>query len=265
MSKKAPVEIGVTSWLSIIDEEVPRYVCPIIKQELSTPCQIHACPLWAHNPKVYNCAGALSALKSTSSEERLAGASTSQRDKKGNLRSAADGKLSFHDLSYLYGFSRQRIEGYVNTGRLVMETLAPMFAHLSQATSNETQPTKRVGNPILFSHTNAVSHEEKYKDEAGEEVVEVTRVCICCEAVIAPDDEEMVIAVIERNEVAWCSRECAKELTIDAYLVSNRYKRHWTDVALSKDLIDERSRVREITQERMDALAAYAKKLGFQP
>ena len=195
-------------------------------------------------------------MKAANSEERLQATSANQREKRGTLRSAADGKLSFYDLAYLYGFSRQRIEGFVSYGRQVVETLAPLFAEVDVTAEREMKPAdRRLGSPTLFTYSSPSSH----VDEDGDE----TRVCICCETVIEPDDNELVLAILDRAEVAWCSRECAREFPIDAYLVANRYKRHWSSVALGKDTIDERSRVREITAERMDALKDLAEKQGY--
>lgn len=212
--------------------------------------------MWTPNKKVYSCIGAFGGMKAANSEERLQATSATQREKRGTLRSAADGKLSFYDLAYLYGFSRQRIEGYVSYGRQGVETLAPLFAEVDINAEREHKPaTRRLGSPTLFTYSSPSSH----VDEEGDE----TRVCICCETVIEPDDNELVLAVIDRDEVAWCSRECAKEFPIDAYLVANRYKRHWAQVALGKDTIDERSRVREITPKRMDALRDLAERQGY--
>lgn len=246
-----------TGWLSIIEAKPPRFYCSIIEEELSGPCQLRGCPLWTQNRKVYCCVGAFGSMKAANSEERLQATSANQREKRGTLRSAADGKLSFYDLAYLYGFSRQRIEGFVSFGRQVVETLSPLFSEVDVSGERKKKlPSKRIGNPTLFTHSSPVSY-------VDEETDDVTRVCICCESVIEADDSEMVLAILDRAEVAWCSRECAKELPIDAYLVANRYKRHWSSVALSKDPVDERSRVREITPERMKAMAKLATKQGY--
>lgn len=208
------------------------------------------------NPKIYCCAGAFASLKATNSEDRLSATSVAQREKRGTLRAAADGKLSFHDMSYLYSLSRQRIEGFVDFGKQIIETLTPLFADIDISGESPDRPaTRRLGSPNLFTFTNPSQH----SDEEGN----VTRVCICCEATIEADDNELVLAIIDRSEVAWCSRECAKEFPIDAYMVANRYRRHWTDVALEKDVIDERSRVREIDDERMEALKQLALKQGY--
>jgi hypothetical protein len=159
-------------------------------------------------------------------------------------------------MAYLFGLSRQRIEGFVAFGRQVVETLAPLFAEIDLTNNTTRLPTRRLGSPTLFTHTAPVSH-------ADPETGEVTRVCIACESPIEPDDSELVLAILDKAEVAWCSRECAKEFPIDAYLVSNRYKRHWANVAMGKDEIDERSRVREITGERMGILRHLAEKQGY--
>ena len=121
--------------------------------------------------------------------------------------------------------------------------------------SAEAAPKKRMGSPTLFTHAQPVAHTDKNG--------ETTCVCICCESIIEADDEERVCAYLDKYEVVWCSRECAKEFPMDAYLIANRYKRHWSSVALEKDEVDERSRVREITSERMNALKELAKKQGY--
>jgi hypothetical protein len=46
-------------------------------------------------------------------------------------------------------------------------------------------------------------------------------------------------------------------------MVANRYRRHYASVALAIDPIDERSRVREIDEERMEALKQLAIKQGY--
>jgi len=246
-----------TGWLQIIESEPPRFFCPIFKAELAGPCSLRGCPLWTANKKVYSCVGAFGGMKAANSEERLQATSANQREKRGTLRSAADGKLSFYDLAYLYGFSRQRIEGFVSFGRQVVETLAPLFAEVDVTGERDSkQPTSRLGSPTLFTYTSPSSYVDP---ETGD----VTRVCICCETIIEPDDDEFVLTILDRAEVAWCSRECAREFPIDAYLVANRYKRHWTSVALAKDPVDERSRVREITPERMKAMEQLASRQGY--
>ncbi len=246
-----------STWLQIIESEPPRFWCPVIDARLTSPCSLRGCPLWTSNVKAYHCAGAFSGLKASNSEERLQATSASQREKRGTLRSAAEGKLSFYDLAHLFGLSRQRIEGFVAYGRQVMETLAPLFAEIDLTNDVNRVPTRRLGSPTLFTHTAPVAHVDPQTDE-------VTRVCIACESVIEPDDNELVLAILDKAEVAWCSRECAKEFPIDAYLVSNRYKRHWVGVALAgKNEIDERSRVREINGERMGILRHLAEKQGY--
>ena len=248
-----------TGWLHIIEGEPPRFFCPLFKAELAGPCNVRGCALWTSNRKVYSCVGAFGGMKAANSEERLQATSANQREKRGTLRSAAEGKLSFYDLAYLYGFSRQRVEGFVGQGRQVVDTLAPLFAEIDLTGDRESKDAKqRLGSPTLFTHSGPVSFTDP---ETGD----VTRVCICCETVIDPDDNELVLTILDRSEVAWCSRECAREFPIDAYLVANRYKRHFSSVALAKDPVDERSRVREITPERMEALAALAKKQGYYP
>lgn len=256
-TKKDGSTAANSTWLQVIESEPPRFWCPVIDSQLTSPCSLRGCPLWTSNVKAYNCAGAFSGLKASNSEERLQATSANQREKRGTLRSAADGKLSFYDLAYLYGLSRQRIEGFVSYGRQVIETLAPLFAEIDLTNNNQTRlPGRRLGSPTLFTHTAPVSY-------ADPETGEVTRLCIACESVIEPDDGELVLAILDKAEVAWCSRECAKEFPIDAYLVSNRYKRHWANVAMAKDEIDERSRVREITGERMGMLRHLAEKQGY--
>lgn len=245
-----------TGWLAVIESEPPRFFCPIVEEQLTSPCRLRGCPLWTPNTKVYSCVGAYGGMKAANSEERLQATSANQREKRGTLRSAADGKLSFYDLAHLYGFSRQRIEGYVSHGRQSVETLAPLAREVDVSADHDSKPAdRRLGSPTLFTY----SAPSSYTDEDGDE----TRVCICCEEVIEPDDNELVLAILDRAEVAWCSRECAREFPIDAYLVANRYKRHWSQVALGKDTIDERSRVREITPERMQALKELAEKQGY--
>jgi hypothetical protein len=194
-------------------------------------------------------------MKAANSEERLQATSATQREKRGTLRSAADGKLSFYDMSYMYGLSRQRIEGYVSYGRQIIETLTPLFMEVNVGGDAESQPKKRLGSPTLFTHAQPVSHTDKDGN--------TTHVCICCESVIDPDDEERVVSYLDKYEIVWCSRECWHEFPLDAYLIANRYKRHWSSVALEKDEVDERSRVREITTERMNALKELAKKQGY--
>ncbi len=247
-----------TSWLQVIESTPPKFHCPVIEEDLTGPCGIHQCWLWADNPKVYNCAGAFGSMKAANSEERLMATSTAQREKRGTLRSAADGKMSFYDMAYLFSYSRQRIEGYVNTGKSTIETSAPVFSMVGGTSGDKTKPQRRLGSPYLFTKTSPTSYIDP------ENVEEVTRVCVCCESVIDPDDNEAVIAVLDRAEVAWCSRVCTKELTIDGYLVSNRYKRHYSSVALGKDPVDERSRVREITTDRFEALTKLATEQGYQ-
>lgn len=245
------------NWLQVLDEEAPRFHCPVIDATLMGPCQLRNCPLWIANPKVYCCTGAFASLKASNSEDRLSATSAAQREKRGTLRAAAEGRLSFHDVSYLYAMSRQRVEGHVDFGKQVMDTMTPLFADVDVSGENPNRPaTKRIGSPNLFTLTGPINH----TDKDGE----VTRVCVCCETTIEPDDTEMVLAIIERSEVAWCSRECTKEFPIDAYLVANRYKRHWTAVVMgSKDEVDERSRVREIDEDRMEALRQLALKQGY--
>lgn len=249
-----PVNSG---WLSVLDEEAPHFHCPVIDATLVTSCQLRGCPMWVANPKVYCCAGAFASIKASSSEDRLSATSSAQREKRGTLKAAASGKLSFHDMSYLYSLSRQRIEGYVDFGKQVIDTLLPLFADIDISGDNpERAATKRLGSPALFTLTQPVN----YVDKEGD----VTRVCISCEAVIEPEDTELVLAIIDRYEVAWCSRECAKELPIDAYMVANRYKRHWAAVALKTDPVDDRSRVREIDEDRMEIIRDLAIKQGYE-
>jgi len=247
-----------TGWLQVIESEPPRFCCPVIQTELTSPCQLRGCGLWTANPKVYCCVGAFASMKAANSEERLQATSATQREKRGTLRNAAEGKLSFYDLSHMYGFSRQRIEGFVTHGKQIIETLTPLFAEveLSGESTSSVACSRRLGSPTLFTHSAPVSYTDTTSGDT-------TRVCICCESPIESDDDEIVLAVLDKAEVAWCSRQCASEFPIDAYLVANRYKRHWTDVALARDEVDERSRVREITPERMDALKALAKRQGY--
>ena len=246
----------VTNWLNIIESEAPKFHCPVIQADLMGPCNLRGCVLWTSNTKHYNCTGAYSAVKAANSEERLQATSATQREKRGTLRAAADGKLSFHDLAHLFNLSRQRIEGYVEHGHQIISTLTPLFADVDvTGEAHGTYASKRLGAPFLFTHTSPVSH------AVGDDV---TRICVCCECTIGPDDNELVLAILDRSEVAWCSRECAKEFPIDGYLVANRYKRHWVGVVFPKgDQVDERSRVREITDERMEALRNLAKKQGY--
>lgn len=245
-----------TGWLQVIESEPPRFRCPVMDIELMGPCGLRGCVLWVMNPKVYDCVGAFAGMKAANSEERLQATSATQREKRGTLRSAADGKLSFYDMAYMYGLSRQRIEGFVSYGRQVMEALTPLFAEVDPQGDDNGAATRRLGSPTLFTHSAPVAHTDPQTGET-------TRVCICCESVIEHDDDEVVVAIIDRAEVTWCSRECAKEFPIDAYLISNRYKRHWTSVALTQDTVDLRSRVREITTERMATLRDLAKKQGY--
>lgn len=248
-----PVNSG---WLQVLDEEAPKFHCPVINATLVSSCQLRGCPLWVANPKVYCCTGAFASIKASNSEDRLSATSVAQREKRGTLRAAADGKLSFHDMSFLFSLSRQRIEGFVDFGKQIVETLTPLFADIDISGESPDRPaTKRLGSPNLFTLTHPINHTDKNGD--------VTRVCICCETVIEPDDSELVLAIIDRYEVAWCSRECAKEFPIDAYMVANRYRRHYASVALAIDPIDERSRVREIDEERMEALKQLAIKQGY--
>lgn len=247
---------GQSSWLNVIENEAPRFHCPVIQADLMGPCNLRGCVLWTSNPRSYNCVGAYSSVKAVNSEERLQATSATQREKRGTLRAAADGKLSFHDLAHLYNFSRQRVEGFVEHGSQVISTLTPLFADVDvTGEAHGKFASKRLGAPVLFTHTSPVSN------TVGDDA---TRVCVCCECIIEPDDTEMVMAILDRSEVAWCSRECAKEFPIDAYLVANRYKRHWVGVCQPKgDPVDERSRVREITDERMDILRGLAQKQGY--
>jgi hypothetical protein len=195
-------------------------------------------------------------MKASHSAERInLGGS---KEKRSTLKAAASGKLSFHDLAYVYNMSRQRVEGVVALGKQVMEVLSPLLARIDPTIARaEDHPTKRLGSLGVFSYSGPTAHllqgANKYK-----------RVCVCCESIVDPDDEDMVTAVLDaKSEVVWCSRECAAELPIDAWLISNRYKRHWTEVALSPKPIDERSRVREITPERMSALKRLANEQGY--
>jgi hypothetical protein len=244
-----------TGWLQIIESEPPRFFCPLFKRELTSPCQLHGCALWTPNRKVYSCAGAFGGMKAANSEERLQSTSLAQREKRGTLRSAAEGKFSFYDMAHIFSLTRQRVEGFVAAGRQIAETLSPLVADINLTSDRNDPPKRRLGSPTVFTYSSPTSH----VDNEGE----IWRVCICCECVIEPDDPELVLAILDRTEIAWCSRECAKELPIDAYLVSDRYKRHYSSVALKKDPVDERSRVREITPQRMEVLANLAKKQGF--
>ena len=202
--------------------------------------------MWSYAPRLYSCAGAFASSKAANAEERLKQTTSSAKDKKGTLRQASEGKLSFYDLAHFFSLSRQRVEGYVSTGKSMSEVLEPLFHRPS-----ETEPTRRIGSSMRF--TSAVSSPTK----SG------ARVCACCEKRINPDDSGTVLALLD-NEVTWCSRDCVEEFPIDAYLVSQRYKRHWTDVALpGKEQIDERSRVREVTPERMEALRTLALDQGY--
>ena len=229
-----------------MESDGTKFCCPIIDMQITQPCRLRGCLLWTSNETLLNCVGAFASAKAANSEERLQG--SSQREKHGTLQSAASGKLSFYDLSYSFGLSRQRIEGLVTLGNQAISTLSPVLSKEETA----QHPSRRLGHPVLFTHTAPVAAQT----ERG-----FVRVCICCEQTIEPDDEEMVISIVEKAEVTWCSRECAAELPIDAYLVANRYKRHWASVALRHDEIDERSRVREITPARMEALRAHAEAL----
>ncbi len=248
-----------SGWLQVIENEPPRFSCPVMGTELMGPCSLRGCPLWSSNHKVYCCVGAFASMKAANSEERLSATSATQREKRGTLRSASEGKLSFHDLSAIFGLSRQRVEGYVSFGRQIIETLTPRFSEIDLSADGPDRPAKRrIGSPTLFTHTSPVAHTDPKTGDT-------TRVCMCCESIIEPDDSEVVLAYLERAEVAWCSRECAKEFPMDAFLVSHRYKRHWASIALPQenDEIDERSRVREITTERMGALRELARKQGY--
>lgn len=239
-------DIQSSGWIQTVESNDTKFCCPIIDMQITQPCRLRGCLLWTSNENLLNCVGAFASAKAANSEERLQ--ASSQREKHGTLQSAASGKLSFYDLAYAFGLSRQRIEGLVTLGKQAVGTLSPI---LSEEETAQRQ-SKRLGHPVLFTHTAPVAAQT----ERG-----LVRVCICCEQTIEPDDDEVVISIIEKAEVAWCSRECAAELPIDAYLVANRYKRHWASVALRHDEIDERSRVREITPARMEALRAHAEAL----
>jgi hypothetical protein len=157
----------------------------------------------------------------------------------------------------VYGISRPRIESFVETGRQVVNTLTPMFVDVQQREGGEVAK-HRLGSPTLFTHAQPVSG----KTKSGE----VARICVCCESAISPDDTEMVLTIFDRSEVAWCSRECAREFPIDAFMVSNRYHRHWANIVLhdARDPVDDRSRVREITDDRMEILRDLAIKQGYR-
>lgn len=235
--------LSVNGWLKVIESTPPKFHCPITEQRLMGPCQNRGCVLWSYHPPLYSCAGAFASAKAANAEERLKQTSSS-RDKRGTLRQAAEGKLSFYDLAHFFALSRQRVEGYVSTGKAMNEVLEPIF----HAPKN-TAATRRIGSTMSFTHVTPVKT--------------ATRICVCCESKIEADDPGMVLALLDRSEVSWCSRECVDEFPLDAYLVSCRYKRHWTDVALAKETIDERSRVREVTPDRMEALRLLATEQGY--
>jgi hypothetical protein len=236
-----------SSWLKILDQEPPRFHCPVLGQELMASCELRGCALWCSNTKSYNCAGAFGAIKSAASSERLV--SSGGKEKKGNLVNSANGKLSAQDLAFAYGLPRQRLEAAIVLGRQVMDTLAPMFVSVG---SESQTPTKRVGSPLSFTTAVPTAH----RDPTG-----ARRVCVCCEARIEPDDTEVVLAILDRQEVAWCSRECAREFPIDAWLLSSKYGRHWSDMVLSEDA--KRLRIREVTPERVVSLKNLAKTQGY--
>jgi hypothetical protein len=237
--------LSVNGWLRVIEETPPKYHCPINDAPLMGPCQNRGCLLWSYAPRLYSCAGAFASAKAANAEERLHSTS-SNKDKQGTLRQAAAGKLSFFDLAHFFSLSRQRVEGYVATGKSLSEVMEPLF-HATQA---DEKPTRRVGSSMRFTSVSPQPSDGH-------------RVCVCCEQRIAPDDTGTVLALLDRTEVAWCSHDCVQEFPLDAYLIAVRYKRHWTDVALAKEPIDERSRVREVTPERMEALRRLALEQGY--
>ena len=238
--------LSVNGWLKIIESSPPKFHCPISNSHLQSPCQNRGCVLWSYSPRLYNCAGAFASAKAANAEERLKQTSAASKDKKGTLRQAAEGKLSFFDLAHFFALSRQRVEGYVSTGKAMSEVLEPLF-HAPV----DSEPTRRIGSAMRFTSSSSVPTKDG------------TRVCVCCEKRIASDDAGMVMALLDRSEVAWCSHDCVNEFPLDAYLVANRYKRHWTDVAIAKETIDERSRVREVTPERMETLRVLAVDQGY--
>ena len=248
--KKKDPKLVTNGWLKVIESEPPKFTCPFTQEKLTAPCEQRGCALWSYAPKLYSCAGAFVAAKAANAEDRLLSGS-SGKDRYGTLRQAADGKLSFYDLAHFYGLSRQRVEGYVSTGRQMLDVLSPLLVREEVSPDAPKKVRKRIGSPMAFTHTSPTGGRDS------------TKVCICCESKVPPKDRGMILAILDRSEVAWCSRECADEYPIDAYLISNRYKRHWSSVALALNPVDERSRVREVTPDRMEALRALAVEHGY--
>ena len=245
-----------SKWLNIIDQEPPRFTCPVINEQLVSPCQLRGCILWQHNPKAYSCLGAFASMKASDSEERLQATSASQRDKRKNLRASTEGRLSFFDLAHAYGFSRPKAESYVTQGFDIVQTMSPMFVNIDFSEESPDRAARHpIGPGVVFTHAAPVSHVDKSTGE-------ITRVCVCCETTIEHDDTEQIIAIVDRNEVAWCSRECARELTIDGYLLASKTKRHWAAV-IKPGLSEDQIKIRELTNERLEALRLLAVKQGY--
>jgi hypothetical protein len=248
MAQKSSNQAG---WLSIIGQVEPQYCCPLTKERVTTGCSLHGCALWISNTAVHNCMGAFAALRSMHATDRIQANPHVTKDKASSLKQLVDGKLTLYDIAYAYNITRPKAESLVEEGAKVMQILAPLFA---EGGNGGTQGV-HVGPRTVFTHTSPVA----YKAPSGE----VVRVCVCCETQIE-DEDGMVLAYVEKAEVAWCSRECAAEFPMDAYMVAHKFRRHWVEVALDKGDIDERSRVREITPERMECLKTLALEQGYK-
>lgn len=242
-----------TKELPVLDEE-SKFHCPVIDHTVKRPCELHGCLLWVHQPTYFNCTAIYTAKRAANGADRLQSTHGAYKDRPGSLRAAAEGRLSLYDLAFLFGISRQKVEVHVAAGKDVFDVLAPLHAQLYATSSRvRREPQRRLGSAAVFSSVTPVSR----RGQDGQH----ERVCVACESLA--DAEDTILAVADKQEVAWCSRECAEEFPIDAFLLSTRYRRHWTAVVTEPEQVDERARVREITPERMMALAEMAAEMGF--
>lgn len=238
--RKEPKNLSPAS-LTIINSVVPKFSCPILQSPLSGPCTVRGCPLWVSERKVYSCVAAFTTMKNDSDTHTSTGKSKRREE---------DSKFSLTDVASLYGISRQRFDTSADVGAQVVEALKPLVARRK---SSEVAK-KAIGSTMTFTYASSV----KYEQEGN-----TYRACICCEAAIEPDDEEAIIALIDRQEVSWCSRECNVSFPIDAWLVSSKYRMHWSVVALNPEAMEDRRLVRDITSDRLSVLNKLATQQGY--
>lgn len=189
-----------------VDEYTPdspsiTYYCEVLGTKLSTGCGLRACPLWVDHEEFFCCAGAYASLKSAHANERLADAPPKDHVR---LQDAANGRLSYVDMSLLYRVSRQKVEQLVHSGRECVKALIPVF---------------RLADPV----SDIVVEEDKLYP-VFTHVHKTDKLCSACECLI--EDDYAIVS----GDVVWCSEECYRELSPIAYEVIEDFLAPWDTV-----------------------------------